>query len=247
MDFGKAFEQVYRAEALSYQIKGVITADEQIYPLGTDTKVLSAVFELAIRPVVYQVAKQANLQVREARAQNYYPDFTLMRHEDDQQKIAVDVKTTYRTADTERVKFTLGSYTSFIRPGNETKNIEFSYEDYAAHWIVGFIYKRKPSDSIPAHVYSLDELAHIPMPFSDVQLFVAEKWKIAGDKAGSGNTTNIGSIAGTIEDFTGATGLFASEEEFLDYWRNCERTANERVNKYSDLQTYRAWRAKGQG
>ena len=83
MDFGKAFEQVYRAEALSYQIKGVITADEQIYPLGTDTKVLSAVFELAIRPVVYQVAKQANLQVREARAQNYYPDFTLMRHEDD--------------------------------------------------------------------------------------------------------------------------------------------------------------------
>jgi hypothetical protein len=246
MDFGKAFERVYRTENLSYQIKGIITADKQIYPLGTDTKVLSSVFEVAIRPVVYQIAAQANLQVREARAQNYYPDFTLMRHEDDPQKIAVDVKTTYRTTDTERVKFTLGSYTSFIRPGNQTKNIEFSYDEYATHWIVGFIYKRKPADSIPAHVYALDELGDIPMPFTDVQLFVAEKWKIAGDKAGSGNTTNIGSIAGTIADFTKATGLFASEAEFLDYWCNYERTAKARADKYSDLQTYRAWRAKGQ-
>jgi hypothetical protein len=246
MDFGKAFERVYRAEDLSYQIKGIITADKQIYPLGTDTKVLSSVFELAIRPIVYQIAAQANLQVREARAQNYYPDFTLMRHENDPQKIAVDVKTTYRTTETERVKFTLGSYTSFIRPGKETKNIEFSYNDYTSHWIVGFIYKRKSVESIPAHVYTLDELDQIPMPFTNAQIFVAEKWKIAGDKAGSGNTTNIGSIMGTIEDFIEAKGLFASEEEFLDYWRNYERTANARTDRYSNLETYRAWRAKGQ-
>ncbi len=46
-----------------------------------------------------------------------------------------------------------------------------------------------------------------------------EKWRIAGDKAGSGNTANIGSINGTIEDFIEGKGAFASEEEFLQYWR----------------------------
>ena len=34
------------------------------------------------------------------------------------------------------------------------------------------------------------------MHFDDVRVFVQEEWRISSDKAGSGNTTNIGSIRG---------------------------------------------------
>ena len=63
--------------------------------------------------------------------------------ESDNQKIAVDVKTTYRrftAGGTWKAGFTLGSYTSFMR--RNTKNIVFPYERYAKHYIIGFIYTR---------------------------------------------------------------------------------------------------------
>lgn len=242
LNFRLEFERVYEEQKTSYEAKGIVTANRKVYPLGTDTKVLSSIFELIIRPTVYEVAKQNDLIVKEARAQNYYPDFTLMRDETDPLKIAVDVKTTYRKRKNQKFKFTLGSYTSFIREGNETKNIEFPYSQYAEHWIVGFIYRRKQSADTPAHVYDLADLNKIPTPFEDVSLFVSRKWKIAGDKAGSGNTTNIGSIVGTLEDFKNESGPFESKEEFLEYWRNYRRTASERAGRYKNLKEFREWK-----
>ena len=55
-----------------------------------------------------------------------------------------------------------------------------------------------------------------------------EKWRIAGDKAGSGNTTNIGSISGMLADFQQGNGVFQSESEFLAYWRGI-RTYRQRT------------------
>ena len=51
--------------------------------------------------------------------------------------------------------------------------------------------------------------------------FAEEKWKIASDKAGSGNTANIGSIK-NIEDLIAGRGVFslAGEKFFDDYWAN---------------------------
>ena len=51
--------------------------------------------------------------------------------------------------------------------------------------------------------------------------FAQEKWKIASDKGGSGNTANIGSIQ-KIEDILSGNGVFAKagEEIFDDYWAN---------------------------
>jgi hypothetical protein len=46
---------------------------------------------------------------------------------------------------------------------------------------------------------------------------------------------------GTIEDFRNGRGSFKDEAEFLDYWRNYERTAAERIETYSDIQGYRKW------
>jgi len=166
-----------------------------------------------------------------------------MVNEHDVRKIAVDVKTTYREGN-RKVSFTLGGYNSFIREKTKAKNIEFPYDQYAEDWIVGFIYKRKPPEEIPSHIYDLKDLSKIPIPFEDVQVFVQEKWRIAGQSVGSGNTTNIGSISGTIEDFRNGRGSFSSEEEFLDYWRNYGRTAAQRTQSYSNLEGYRAWKKK---
>ena len=104
-----------------------------------------------------------------------------MEDEEDDKKIAVDVKTTYRGRGP-KVSF-LGGYTSFIR--NETKNIEFPYRQYAEEWVIGFVYTRKPSGDDPNHIYDLERLDEIPLPFEDVS-WVARKWKIV--IAGSGNS-----------------------------------------------------------
>ena len=239
-NFRTEFERVFAEHNITYDVKGIITADKKIYSLGTDSKVLSTVFELLVRPVIYQTAQQNGLIVQEAKAQNYYPDFTLMKDESDEQKIAVDVKTTYRSEERPKVNFTLGGYTSFIR--NETKNIEFPYSQYAEEWVVGFIYKRKSHEDEPNHIYDLCKLDEIPLPFEDVSWFVARKWKIAGDSAGSGNTANIGSISGDLDDFKNESGPFQSKDEFLEYWRNYERTASERDEKYKNLAEFREWR-----
>lgn len=241
MHFKDEFETILTENELSYDTKGIVTANKTIYPLSTDTKVLSAIFEMIVRPAIYEIASKHDLDVREARAQNYYPDFTLMKDESDAEKIAVDVKTTYQKRKDDKVKFTLGSYTSFIRQDNETKNIEFPYSHYAEDWIVGFIYKRKSPEEAPAHIYDIEEIDQIPTPFMDVSVFAALKWKIAGDKAGSGNTANIGSITGTLEDFKGEKGPFKSKAEFLKYWRNYERRAKDRKDKFGNLNEFRKW------
>ena len=238
-NFRSEFERIFSARNITYDVKGIITADRKIYALGTDSKVLSTVFELLVRPVIYQIAQQNGMVVREAKAQNYYPDFTLMKNEAEQ-KIAVDVKTTYRSHERSKFSFTLGGYTSFIR--DETKNIEFPYSQYAEEWVIGFIYKRKFHEDAPNHIYELERLDEIPLPFENVSWFVARKWKIAGDRAGSGNTANIGSILGDLDDFRNEAGPFQSKEEFLEYWRNYERTASEREGKYKNLAEFRRWR-----
>lgn len=243
LNFKREFEKKLVKHSLTYKVQGVIADDRRIYPLGTDTKVLGSIFELVARPLIYEIANDFKLQVREPKAQNIYPDFTLMVNEADTEKIAVDVKTTYREGN-KKVNFTLGGYNSFIREKTKAKNIEFPYDQYSEDWVIGFIYKRKPPEELPAHIYDLKDLSKIPIPFEDVQVFVQEKWRIAGQSAGSGNTTNIGSISGTVEDFREGRGVFASEEEFLDYWRNYERTAGERANSYSTLEGYRAWKEK---
>ena len=86
LDFRTEFERIFEEHNISYDVKGIITTDKKIYSLGTDSKVLSTVFELLVRPVIYQVAQQNGMIVREAKAQNYYPDFTLMESEADEKK-----------------------------------------------------------------------------------------------------------------------------------------------------------------
>jgi hypothetical protein len=124
-------------DAAAYEVCGFIDRAGNIYPLGSDTKVLSTAFELITRPFIYEVAK-----------------------------------------------------------------------------------------------------AHIPLPLSSVDVFAQEKWRVASDRAGSGNTTNLGSIEGVLDDFAKGRGPFKSEAEFLEYWRGYGRTSADRA-AYGNLTQFR--------
>jgi hypothetical protein len=69
--------------------------------------------------------------------------------------------------------------------------------------------------------YNLEELSIIPSVIDNFIFFANEKWRIASDKGGSGNTANIGSIK-SITDILSGNGVFAKagEEIFDDYWAN---------------------------
>jgi Restriction endonuclease EcoRV. len=218
-DFKETLNTELAQLANSYEICGIVDRSGCVYPLGADTKVLSTIFELVSRPAVYAAAKKLGLEVFEAEKQNHYPDFTICTGSSCKQKIAVDVKTTYRKRN-KTFRFTLGSYTSFIR-GTGTKNILFPFTDYAEHWVIGFAYDRVGTKKAQAeHMFDVGSIEEIPTPFDNVEYFLQEKWKIASKTPGSGNTANIGSITGSIQEFRDGGSVFASEEEFLAYWRS---------------------------
>lgn len=87
---------------------------------------------------------------------------------------------------------------------------------------MGIIYDRASSRDIDeTKSYPLEQLQAISSVISNFQFFVAEKWTIASDKSGSGNTANIGSI-NNIEDIIKGQGMFSrlGEKWFDDYWIN---------------------------
>ena len=223
-----------------YSVCGIIDRRKRIYPLGSDTKMLSCIFEIISRQAISRYANRMGLILQEPKSQNYYPDFTLMRSAQDRKKVAVDVKTTYRMADNDLFEYTLGGYASFMSADTPDKNILYPYYEYKKHWILGFVYNRDTiKNEMNTKIYDIADLSSIPLPFTNVEVFMQEKWKISSDRAGSGNTTNIGSINGTIHDFINGNSVFSNENEFLNYWRGYKKTAQERKKYYSTIAEYR--------
>ncbi len=90
---------------------------------------------------------------------------------------------------------------------------------------MGIIYNRVDGSTIDeTKAYKIDKLRSIASVVRDFQFFVAEKWKIACDKSGSGNTANIGSI-NNIDDIVNGNGMFSrlGESWFDDYWMNYKK------------------------
>ncbi len=241
MDFPREFNTRVSANRPDFDVRGLLTVSDDVYPLSTDTKVLSTAFELIARPFVLAIAQTHGLVMSEPTKQNHYPDFTLMRDVNDNEKIAVDVKTTYRDvrpSGSWKASFTLGSYTSYIRNG--TKNISFPFSSYAKHYIIGFVYTRRVIAQGGQHIYTIANRGDIAGPMEDIEYFVQEKYRIASDRPGSGNTTNIGSIeTSSVSAFAQGEGPFAhlGEDVFLDYWRNYGS------GTFTRLSAYHSWKA----
>ena len=215
-----------------WTVKGFIDICQTIYPISSDTKVISKLLETHLFSHLAQFAEDIGYKIVLASYQNWYPDFTFINKENEDLKFAVDLKTTYRDAQDPNFcnGFTLGSHGEYFRERNSTKNIQFPYKSYSGHFCLGIIYSRI---DIPFALYHLGCLQQIPSVIGYFLFFAEEKWRIASDKNGSGNTANIGSIR-NIQDIITGNGVFAKadEELFDDYWINYGRIETIDKNGY---------------
>lgn len=227
-----------------WTIKGFIDVFRNIYTISADTKVVSKILEIHLYPKIIEFASLNGYRVVPPDYQNYYPDISFVSIADDNIKFAVDFKTTYRLPGRSEYcnSFTLGSHGEYFIDRTSKKNIQFPYNEYLGHFCLGIIYTRTiPEEKaiIETEVYQLDNLRSITSVVKGFLFFVCEKWEIASDTSGSGNTANIGSIS-NIEDILSCDGIFKNlgEEVFDDYWMNYNKiTILDQTGKSKNIRT----------
>ena len=223
-------------------VKGFIDLYKNIYTISSDTKIISKILEIYLFPIFMQFAEENGYKIVLAEKQNYYPDLTFISENNEGVMFALDFKTTFRRNGT-TVGFTLGSHGSYFKERDKKKNIQFPYNHYTGHFCLGVIYSRLEAKDFPdSNIYHLvndnkiignDEyigvrkalpirdLMSITSVIKDFDFFATEKWKIASDSQGSGNTANIGSI-NDVNDLKQGKGVFSQlgENWFDEYWMN---------------------------
>lgn len=246
--FHSYFEQFRTAiasESGDWVVKGFIDVYRNIYTISADTKVVSKIVELMLFPLVSRFAAEFGYKMVLSQHQNHYPDVTFVAA--DETKIALDLKSTYRIDEQTVNGFTLGAFTGYFRQRKSNKNITFPYEQYAAHFVFGVIYTRTVDFVDERKTYSIDDLLQITSVARDFAFLFQEKWRIATDRPGSGNTKNIGSVT-AIQRLMNGDGSFTPHglEVFDDYWMNyltadMARAIDSTV-PYHNLSEYFEWR-----
>ena len=233
-----------------WTIRGFIDIFKNIYTISSDTKIVSKVLELHLFPHFLSFADCIHYDLELAQYQNWYPDLTFIKKDDKSIKFAVDLKTTYRDEAFDGFcnGFTLGSHGEYFINRSSSKNIQYPYNEYGGHFCLGIIYARSGINKLDeARTYTVDEIGTIPAVIHDFTFFAEEKWKIASDKGGSGNTANIGSIQ-KIDDILSGNGVFAKagEEYFDDYWANFGKIeinngkgGRKKISSFSEYLKYR--------
>jgi len=241
------FSHTLATDTGDWVIKGFIDIYRNIYTISIDTKVVSKIIELMLFPIISQFASENGYRMMLSEYQNHYPDISLI--EPGETKIALDLKSTYRTSTKTVNGFTLGAFTGYFRQRHSHKNITFPYEQYAAHFVLGVIYSHHSQPVDERRIYTLDELQDIVSVIKDFTFLLQEKWRIAGAKPGSGNTKNIGSVK-DIHALVDGKGVFASygEKVFDDYWMNyltedMARAIDSDV-PYGNLEEYWKWQGR---
>ncbi len=286
-----------------WTVKGFIDIYKNIYTISLDTKVVSKIIELMIFPVIMKFANENNYQLILSSHQNHYPDITFI-DKSTGEKIALDLKSTYRVNDDKVNGMTLGAFTGYFRNRKSNKNITFPYSEYSEHFVLGIIYSKtdlfrakklllnykiKPSVTQLKYLttylseqseekmkefltslrldddtsnklkkelekcviderqkHTLSQLQEVNSVIRDFDFFVQEKWKIAIDRPGSGNTKNIGSTT-KINELKKGKAVFTkhknSKELFNDYWsfyltKDMARASDLENPPYKNLKTY---------
>ncbi len=239
----------YIAKGDEWTIRGFIDIFKNIHTISSDTKIVSKVLELHLFPYFLSFAEKIGYTIELATHQNWYPDLTFISKTKPNVMFAVDLKTTYRDENYPGFcnGFTLGSHGEYFIDRKSTKNIQHPYGEYNGHFCLGIIYSRvNLNKNEETKVYTIDEVENIPAVIRNFVFFAEEKWKIASDKSGSGNTANIGSIQ-KIDDILNGNGVFAKagEELFDDYWANygkIELPGKEKRKKLSTFDEYLKYR-----
>ncbi len=219
--FADELEKYVSSENGDWTIKGFIDLYKNVYTISSDTKIISKILEIHIFPQILQFAESIGYNIILAEKQNWYPDLTFIHKENAEIKFALDLKTTFRRNNDVKSRkttgFTLGSHGGYFKERDKDKNIQFPYNQYLGHYCLGVIYTRIDvnDDLSETEIFQVQELQDealntfqqigerkvttiqnlksITSVIKDFDFFTAEKWKIASDKQGSGNTANIGS------------------------------------------------------
>lgn len=236
------FNSVVSTPGGDWIIKGFIDIAKNIYTISVDTKVISKIMELLLFPELVRFAEKHRLKIVLSEQQNFYPDISFI--DEDDHRFALDVKSTYRIGNNRVNGMTLGAFTGYFRNRDSNKNITFPYNSYRGHFVLGVIYSKTNETIDERQKYTLNELEQITSVIKDFQFFAQEKYRIASDRPGSGNTKNIGSIT-EIDKLVNGLGPFASlgEDIFDDYWmyymtEDMARAAELEQPPYTDLDSY---------
>jgi hypothetical protein len=110
-----------------WTVKGFIDIYKTIYTISSDTKIVSKILEIHLFPKILQFAEENGYSIVLAEHQNWYPDFSFVKKDNQAVKFAVDLKTTYRDPDFPgHVNgFTLGSHGAYFKYRSSGKNIQF--------------------------------------------------------------------------------------------------------------------------
>jgi hypothetical protein len=277
----KDFFSIVATKDGDWTVKGFIDVYKNIYTISVDTKVVSKIIELMIFPAIVKFARENAYEMVLASHQNHYPDISFVSKKT-KEKIALDLKSTYRINSEKVNGMTLGAFTGYFRNRKSTKNITFPYSDYSKHYVLGILYtqtdmhnaekklkseginltnaQRKalsdyfssPSDESFGQLvaalrlndkklitrvktlvdscfidekkkFKLDDLPSILSVVRDFDFFLQEKWRIAIDRPGSGNTKNIGSTT-SISELKEGSAIFTryknGKKLFDDFWMN---------------------------
>lgn len=223
-------------------IKGFIDIAKNIYTISVDTKVISKIMEILLFPEFSRFSDKFDYKMVLCREQNFYPDITFI--DSNKNKYALDLKSTYRKNETKVNGMTLGAFTGYFRDRKSKKNVTYPYDEYIGHFVLGLIYTRTDKNIDERKRHKIDELENITSVIRDFRFFVQEKYKIAVDRPGSGNTKNIGSVC-TIKELIAGQGPFSKlgEEIFDDYWmyyltKDMARAIDLKRAPYKNLREY---------
>lgn len=248
--FAETLANYVSTEDGQWTVKGFIDTFRNVYTISSDTKVVSKILEIHLFPQILKFAEEHGFAIVLADHQNYYPDISFILKADESVKFAIDFKTTYRKPDKPWLcnGFTLGSHGTYFQDRTSTKNIQFPYGSYSGHFCLGIIYDRAEGATIDeTRAYPLEKLHSISSVISNIQFFVAEKWRIASDRGGSGNTANIESIQ-RIACILSGKGMFSKlgEDWFDDYWMNygqiTTKTSSGQTKKITSLEDFVRYR-----
>lgn len=215
--------------------------------MTNDTKVLSKIMEILIIPIFKKFAKNSGYELKLPKEQNFYPDLTFIKGN---KKFAVDIKTSYRKNKDSINGMTLGAFTGYFRDRTSTKNISYPYNEYESHFVLGIIYTRIEDIEDDNSVSTINDLEKMQSVANSFEIFIQEKFKIAIDRPGSGNTKNIGGV-NKITDLINGNGPFTKfkngEDVFNDYWqryltKDMAKQAELTEPYYKNLNEYKIYR-----
>jgi hypothetical protein len=203
----------------NWTVKGFIDIFKNIYTISLDTKVISKVLEIMLFPKIQQFSIENNFDIVLSKEQNFYPDISFI-DKNNGDKIALDIKSTYRTSENTASGFTLGAFTGYFRNRTSRKNITFPYGEYKKHYVLGIVYTKQDERIDEYKIYSIADLKRILSVIKDIEFILQEKYKIASDRPWNGNSRDIDSTI-KIDELRDGSGVFADYgvDVFDDYWR----------------------------